>query len=533
MDQQLQAAADPDSALFLDASLRVMASRAAGNPPADVIGVTLNSDSVSIHLSSPVEAPPGFYSNIDNMTWTLHRDAVLEGLLAEADGVPAPLPALVAVGSRDGNECLLNLEHMVALSLEGECEAIGDFCAAVTAQLASSHLADDLTVICVGFGQDLNVFERVEYVPDVAFAIERIRHHQRQNQALLGNDPSFVGSNADFWQPIVTVVPSRLSKEEASLLLDACGSSVCVMAHGLEGAAWSGHLDEDGLLLQPIDLRLKAHRMSGATVAALSQLASTAKDTEGMMPAAPLSTEPQHDSAIEVPLSPEIEVRVMGTVEVVGTVRSFSSRRAQDLVAFLAFHPDGADRDQLKAQIWPPDHPPSNSTLANTVSRARKALGVDDDKKPYLPRVNSKGIYRLRAEIGTDVDRFETLISAARNDPGERGRKYLEAALELVRGTPFTGATGDMYRWADFGLRTQIECLVDTAAHELARRCVDAGDFQGAGKAAMTSLQLVGACEECYRWRLKAAAENPTEVRQIMAELANLLNRENNQSEAR
>lgn len=48
----------------------------------------------------------------------------------------------------------------------------------------------------------------------------------------------------------------------------------------------------------------------------------------------------------------------------------------------------------------------------------------------------------------------------------------------------------------------------------------------------MTSLPLVGVCEECYRWRLMAAAENPTEVRQIMAEVMGLLRRESDQPEA-
>ena len=88
-----------------------------------------------------------------------------------------------------------------------------------------------------------------------------------------------------------------------------------------------------------------------------------------------------------------------------------------------------------------------------------------------------------------------------------------------------------MYRWADFGLRTQIDCMVDTAAHELAKRCLEAGDPNGARRAVMTSLRLVGVCEQCYRWRLLAAAENPTEMRQIMAELRGLLKRENDQSE--
>ena len=547
MDQQLQAAADPDNALFLDAALRAMSSRVAGSPPPAIFGVTLDSNSVTIHLSSPEVAPPGFHGGKGKMTWTLFRDADLEDLLAEADGVPAPLPALAAVGKSHGNEYLLNLEHIVALNLEGGSEAISGLCAAIATQLASSHLADDLTVMCVGFGQDLAVFERVDYAPNVASALERIRHHQRQGHALLGNHRSLaesrIGSSDDFWQPLVTLIPSRLSKEEASHLLNACSSSVCVVAHGLEGATWLGHLDDNGLLLEPISLRLQPHRIPGDAVAAFAELASIAQDTEGARLAEPPLPPLQHDSSdislsdadVEVGAAPsdaDIEVRVMGTVEVVGAAQPFSSRRALDLVAFLAFHPEGADRDQLKAQIWPPDDPPSNSTVANTVSRARKALGVDANNDTYLPRVDSKGIYRLRAGIGTDVDRFEALVSAARDEPGACGREHLQAALELARGTPFTGSAGDMYRWADFGLRTQVECLVDSAAHELAKRCIDADDFQGARRAAMTSLRLVGICEQCYHWRLMAAAENPTEVRQIMSELAGLLRRENDQLES-
>ena len=133
---------------------------------------------------------------------------------------------------------------MVALNLEGDPEAIIDLCAAMATQLASSHLADDLTVMCVGFGQDLNVFERVEYVGDVAAAIERIEHLQRHNRALLGNHPppldTRIGSNGDFWLPTVVLIPNHLREEESSRLLNVSGSSVCVVAHGLDGATWGG-----------------------------------------------------------------------------------------------------------------------------------------------------------------------------------------------------------------------------------------------------------------------------------------------------
>ena len=535
LDLQLQAASDPSNALFLDAALRVMSYRVADNPPPEIIGVTLDMTSVSIHLGSPADAPPGFHSSKDHMTWTLQKDGVLEPIIAEADGVPAPLPTLATFGKSEGKECLLNLEHLVAVSLEGDSDAISDLCAAIATQLASSHLADDITVMCVGFGQELTVFERVEYVPDVVSAIERIGHQQRQNQALLGNHSpvpgSRIGSRADYWHPMVALIPHRLD-EEASRLLETCGSSVCVVAHGLEWAPWVVQFDEDGLLLKPIGLRLEIHGLGEGDMAAFAELASSAKDTEGVALTVPKATlHDQAPSALD-PLVVDIEVRVMGSVDVLGAAQPFTSRRALDLVTYLAFHPEGADRDQLRTQVWPSDDPPSESTLANTVSRARKALGTNDDGEPYLPRVSTKGIYVLRAEVGTDVGRFEALISSAQNDVSERGRERLQTALELVRGTPFTGGVGDMYRWADFGLRTRIDCQVDNTAHDLARRCIEVGDFHGAREAVMTSLRLVGVCEECYRWRLKAAAENPTEVRQIMAELVGLLRRESDLPEA-
>ena len=419
-------------------------------------------------------------------------------------------------------------------------------------QLASSHLADDLTVLCVGFGQDLSVFDRVEHAPDVAAAIEQIARHQRQSRALLGNHPPSVetriGHRGDYWHPTVVLVPDQLTNNEAASLLDVCGTSVCVVGHGLEGARWSGYLDDHGLLLEPIGLRVQPYGLSHSAVAGIAELVSAVKGAPEMPVFEPPAFEPPAfeppalkpptpsppaseslpDEPSPVPI--DVEVQVMGAVDILGAATPLTSRRALDLLAYLAFHPEGADRDQLKAHVWPPDEPPTESTLSNTVSRARKALGSNDNGEPYLPRVSADGIYRLRPEVGTDVGRFEALVAAARENDDEQGRHQLLTAFELVRGTPFTGGTGDTYRWADFGLRTHIECLVDAAAHELAERCLSAGDLDGARQATMTSLRLVGVCEQCYRLRMLAAADNPTEVRQIMAELMSLLERENGSS---
>ena len=532
--RQLPRASDPEQAHFLDASLRVMSSRVSDTANPQIVGASLSPTSVSILLNAPCAAPSGFTASIDGLAWELSRKESMKPLLSEADGVPAPLPTLVTVGQRDGDEFLLNLEHCLSLNLDGDLTAIKGLCAAMAAQLASSHLADDLTVLCVGFGQGLSVFDRVEHAPDVAAAIEQVAQHQRQNRALLGNHPpsieTRIGHRGDYWRPTVVLAPDELTNDEAARLLDVCAMSVCIVGHGLEGANWSGRFDEHGLLLEPIGFRIQPYGLSHSTVAGIAELVSAVKGaSEASAPQKPMQSPPLSESPS--PPSPtvpiDVEVQVMGTVGILGAATPLTSRRALDLVAYLAFHPEGADRDQLKAHIWPPDEPPTESTLSNTVSRARKALGNNDNGEPYLPRVSADGIYRLRPEVGTDVGRFEALVAAARENADEQGRHQLLAAFDLVRGTPFTGGTGDTYRWADFGLRTHIECLVDTAAHELAERCLEAGDLDGARQAAVTSLRLVGMCEQCYRSRLLAAADNPTEVRQIMAELMSLLKREN------
>ena len=542
--QQLPIASDPERAHFLDASLRVMSSRLGDAAAPQVIGASLSSTSVSIVLDAPCAAPHGFTAADDGLAWELPREATLEPLLSEADGVPAPLPTLVTLGEQDGDEFLLNLEHCLSLSLEGDPAAIEGLCAAMATQLASSHLADDLTVLCVGFGQDLSVFDRVEHAPDVAAAIELIARHQRQNRALLGNHPppveTRIGHRGDYWHPTVVLVPDQLTNNEAASLLDVCALSVCVVGHGLEGARWSGYFDDHGLLLEPIGLRVQPYGLSHSAVAGIAELVSAVKGPPEMSAFEPPALEPPPPSPppseSPPPIPPsvpiDVEVQVMGTVGILGEAKPLTSRRALDLLAYLAFHSEGADRDQLKAHVWPPDEPPSESTLSNTVSRARKALGHNDNGEPYLPRVSADGTYRLRPEVGTDVGRFEALVAAARENDNEQGRHQLLAAFELVRGTPFTGGTGDTYRWADFGLRTHIECLVDAAAHELAERCLSVGDLDGAKQAAVTSLRLVGVCEQCYRLRMLAAADNPTEVRQIMSELISLLERESSSSNA-
>ena len=118
-----------------------------------------------------------------------------------------------------------------------------------------------------------------------------------------------------------------------------------------------GQIDEHGLLLQPIGLKLEPHGLTDVAIAAVAELAASAKDTEGVvlaMPQEPRLTALESDIPAVDLVPVDLEVQVMGTVDVLGAAQPFTSRRALDLVAYLAFHPGGADRDQLRAHIWPP-----------------------------------------------------------------------------------------------------------------------------------------------------------------------------------
>src|SRR3546814_4106834 len=69
-----------------------------------------------------------------------------------------------------------------------------------------------------------------------------------------------------------------------------------------------------------------------------------------------------------------VTVRALGPVEVSGGARKIDRRRSEELVVYLALHPDGVDEGRLKAALWH-DEVPTSHTFNQTVSRARSCLG--------------------------------------------------------------------------------------------------------------------------------------------------------------
>ncbi len=214
------------------------------------------------------------------------------------------------------------------------------------------------------------------------------------------------------------------------------------------------------------------------------------------------------------PTGPEVEVLVLGPVEIRGVARPFTRAWARELVVYLAMHERGATTDTWAAALWP-DRTLAPSSLHSTASVARRTLGVARDGLDHLPK--SQGRLRLRSTVGTDWARFVRL--ADEDDPDAWAE-----ALDLVRGRPFEGL-----RAPDWPLLEGIAPAIEASVVDVAGRCSAAalrrGDAGASSWAARRGLRVSPYDERLYRMLMRAAdlAGNVAGVDAAMAELLTLV----------
>jgi DNA-binding SARP family transcriptional activator len=212
-----------------------------------------------------------------------------------------------------------------------------------------------------------------------------------------------------------------------------------------------------------------------------------------------------------------IEVRVLGRVEV-GGVGRIERGKSEELIVFLALHPEGVDSDRIADALWR-GVPPAKATLNTTTTVARNSLGATEDGSLRLPHARN-GVYRLDPSVGLDWARFQALAARAEGK-GAGGSDDLRMALELVRGRPFEGVRPRTYGWALLDLAAVMEAAVVDAADRLAELRLAAGDALGAQWAARAGLRISPYDERLYRRLMLAAdlAGNPAGVEAVMEEL--------------
>jgi DNA-binding SARP family transcriptional activator len=123
-------------------------------------------------------------------------------------------------------------------------------------------------------------------------------------------------------------------------------------------------------------------------------------------------------------------------------------RKARELLAFLAVHPDGATGEAISEALWPEADPGKAAGQRNLALRkARELLRA----AAVLPApkwiLNASGRYRLDpALITTDLQAFSDALEEARTASGDGRLAACRRAVALYRGEL---AEGDGYEWAE------------------------------------------------------------------------------------
>jgi DNA-binding SARP family transcriptional activator len=193
-------------------------------------------------------------------------------------------------------------------------------------------------------------------------------------------------------------------------------------------------------------------------------------------------------------------IAVLGPLAVDGLAHKIKRAATYELLAYLAFHAQGASRDELTEAIWPGQDPKrTRPRLWQSVSEAKRALG-----EAWLHHGER---YQLdRAHVRVDLDDLDQLLTTA-NDEGD-DPAALETALALWRGEPLEGSD---YLWAEGERRNLHATLVDLL-ERVGRARLALGDARAALQLAEQAIGL----EELHEpsWRLALQAEHSLGLRE-------------------
>lgn len=508
----LRVAADVDGAELVAAALKLV-ERAAS--PSDVLGVRLGRRQVTIRFcSAPLEITPPFRLVGDD--WVLPRRAITTALLGELGDRPAVDLPLITLGATDDDDTvLLNLRASTVTSVVGSREVVLAFLAAAATELATARWLQSGRLLLVGVVEDLAGLPGVTVVPAVGHVGEL-----RSGDVVVSAEP-----------------PGRLA--------DAMPAGSSLLAVGpMPGPRCRLIIGDGRLEANVLDAVVRPQTLAPESVADIGELLEPVAEPAGHVaveeevadedvppatsaPVVPLTVGDAMNAAVSAEdiRPPEIDVRVLGPVDIVGADKPLARAKSVELIVYLAMHRQAiVDADRLREALWP-GRPPG-TTLYTTASVARNHLGRGSDGELHLPLVaNGERVYRLGGAVGSDYARFADYVHRAKSEPPMQARASLRAALQLVRGRPFDVSTRG-YEWAHVeGFITCIENEVATAAHQLARLCLEAGDADGARWATRRGLRACPGHEQLFRDEMEAAdlEGNTAGVQALMTELRHIV----------
>ena len=515
-------------------------------------GGTVGDDQVRLTFdaATTADAPPPFGTTDDGTSLIVDRSALGDAMtMRRSERRRFAAPTLVTVGRADGDLVMVDLEGLGSVVIAGDPMVAEGLGRAVALELATSRWASGFDLVLIGFGAALANGDRVTVVSDAGPVIADLAWRRLMLSVRLDDsvevsvDAARRRDPVGDWRPIVVVCAPVVPAADVTAILElAADGSLGISAVAMAGAdgspAGARHVLCAGPTLEVLGAVVETQALDAVELDQATQLIETAsnldpedldgtEDTEDASAVAdqvPGTRDRSSVSGYGRPMSVatvsvdrpgvEVEVAVLGAVEVHGAARRFTRAWALELVVYLAMHPGGASNEAWATALWP-DRLMAPSSLHSTVSVARRALGPARDGSDHLPR--SHGRLALASTVGTDWARFQALADS--DDPDR-----WEAALTLVRGRPFEGIRATDWSLLD-GTAPFIEATVVDLAGRLSGARLRSGDPYRAEWAARRGLLVSPYDERLYRMLLRTAdaAGNPGGVETVMAELVRVV----------
>ncbi|MCU1366239.1 MAG: hypothetical protein JWN39_1878, partial [Ilumatobacteraceae bacterium] len=528
---------------------RLDPKRIAGGPAAIELSET---DGIELLWDQPNPATVKPWTSKDGgWTWRLPYDP--DALVAASNGVAA-LPSLVSIGTRQGNQLLIDLEAFGSIAISGDPTRVDDFMRSLILELGNGDLLSDTYIHVVGHHLTANELSPRVQVRDAESAHTHLRQMIQANREL--SDTNQVSDTFRLrvscgplgHETTIVIVPANEAPidELVNSVPRRSGGVLIVIGEHAETAA-TIVLREDGTAcLQPLGLTFEAAGVPTETIAVLDALVSdTEADIEVDEPAlveVEARSEPDdpRSAAESVVTGDEVEqleldmldcdtdedqpwslpepgllIRLLGAPTLPHHPQL--GRLDISLVAFLACHDHSATEDQVINAVWGGRHI-ERSTLWNRISKARATLG------PFLPgRGQSSQLVRLSTDAVTDLDLFGGLAAHATQASSAEALELIEQAMDMIAGVPFDGAG---YDWAhDHQYFAQACNLIESTALRGIEIALEADDPEAARRIATAALRALKADEPIYRARMRIEAHvgNLTGVRGAYNELAGML----------
>ena len=533
-----------------------LATLMAGLNPRAIIGTPLaveisTSQGIELLWSSPNNGAPHPWEAADGgWTWRLLYDPDHR---IPHDPEIAPIAGLVTVGTRDGNQLLLNLEALGTVALTGDPARAENLARAVVLELAATQELGSAFCTVVGVSIDGDEhFWRAEHT-DIETARQRISSQQASYRTLIresGMPGAFhlrVGDPFDRDVTVAVLDAAATSMLDEMVVEPNLGVGVLALGPTQRDCA-TVSVDADGkATLQPLGLQFDAAGVPLATAAAIAVLLDEPENPvvgtdpliiddppasgSGLSDAeevpAPAEDKPSvldslgedepdskdHDDPAQV--APTHLVRVLGAPSIDGV--SGLGRLELGIITYLACNGRIATPEQIIDAVWS-GKTIGQGTFSNRLTRARNtAPGI------LLPRPHGTREVALADGVTTDMHLLEAAIRRAEFASSGRAIDLLRDGLVHVDGVPFDDPSFD---WAhDRQHHAHASSLIETAALRLVDLALEDGDIDTARFAYRQGLRGLPLNEPLYRARMRteAAAGNPDGVRDAYNELVRTL----------